>query len=393
MKIVLCILAFLFASAIAFDLGQYKKTYDAAKNTYELALEKVKETEPNFKAARDAYKAASMTFTNNLYDEHTKPVRPRPPIVCTEQYEPLCCKGKTVSNMCYAVREGFNPNKDCKKGECPTICPAIYQPVCCNGKTFSNECVANGAGASNCRKGPCPKPLSRCENYGCKSLEENRAQCLESGQTCSGSTFQCDDFSTFKPKPYMCCKALTESCLKCADGVSNFETYCKCNPNQQGCPIQKARQALKNVGQSYSFEFSFSCFCQNAGRKYSVVVKDGKVVAAPSKEDITRELDELKAGVSFKESAKLDMTAVKRALPALEVDYWVTPKNSELPDYWRFTLSELLDKAAEWSLGHRGQFNYGAFEGSLGKMQASMDMDPRIADEEMGFEVNNIQKM
>lgn len=55
--------------ANAFDLEQYRKTYEAAELAYEQAKEALRDATGPYKAARDAYVAATSTFTQNLYED------------------------------------------------------------------------------------------------------------------------------------------------------------------------------------------------------------------------------------------------------------------------------------------------------------------------------------
>lgn len=90
-------------------------------------------------------------------------------VACTMQYEPVCCDGETYSNACVA---SLSCKTDCTEGECDTdgesfefkpeecgsrtfICTQDYVPVCCNGKTYSNQCVANNDCATDCVEGEC----------------------------------------------------------------------------------------------------------------------------------------------------------------------------------------------------------------------------------------------
>ena len=110
----------------------------------------------------------------------------RPPMescVCTADYNPICCDGKTYSNPCNAECKGIaRPAKEqeqCSMGECGKLkeeneeeeqkkcaCQKIYKPVCCNGTTYSNECMAvcHGIAApvyaqEECKRGACKNGL------------------------------------------------------------------------------------------------------------------------------------------------------------------------------------------------------------------------------------------
>ncbi|MBT3720716.1 hypothetical protein HN789_01915 [archaeon] len=46
-----------------------------------------------------------------------------------------------------------NNPEECTPGQ--NMCTMQYDPVCCNGKTYSNDCVANNNCAFDCVQGEC----------------------------------------------------------------------------------------------------------------------------------------------------------------------------------------------------------------------------------------------
>lgn len=53
----------------AFDLDQYKQTYEIAKFKYMQALQDLKDATPPYKAAAAAYKAATQSIATEMYEE------------------------------------------------------------------------------------------------------------------------------------------------------------------------------------------------------------------------------------------------------------------------------------------------------------------------------------
>merc|ERR1719443_141171 len=80
--------------------------------------------------------------------------------VCTEEFDPVCCKGVTYSNQCKATCDGA---RRCSAGECDAacvpddacMCTREFMPVCCDGKTYSNQCLADCECPKRCRSGEC----------------------------------------------------------------------------------------------------------------------------------------------------------------------------------------------------------------------------------------------
>jgi hypothetical protein len=51
-----------------FDLGDYATTYRATRAAYLKAMDELKSETGPYKAARDAYTAATATYTRSLYE-------------------------------------------------------------------------------------------------------------------------------------------------------------------------------------------------------------------------------------------------------------------------------------------------------------------------------------
>jgi hypothetical protein len=180
---------------------------------------------------------------------------------------------------------------------------------------------------------------------------------------------------------------MTPACLACEGGV-DVNTYCKCNPLKNGCPIQLAQEASKKLGDNYQFDFKFECFCPGGGRWHTVRVIDGKVdtSTAPKEAEIRAELTAMAESLRKSSGASLAITVPSPA--ALDIDHWVLSK------YWSVTLDGLLQRSAQWSLGHRGKFAFDTNnEGQLEGLKTWMDMDPRIADEEISIAVKDIRPL
>jgi hypothetical protein len=73
--------------------------------------------------------------------------------ICTQEYEPYYYNGKTYSNKCLASCVGCSSGKPSVCDDC--ICTEQYDPYCCNGKTYSNKCHASCAGCSSGTPGLC----------------------------------------------------------------------------------------------------------------------------------------------------------------------------------------------------------------------------------------------
>ena len=383
----------------AFDMGHYAKPYQAARKEYTEALREVRLTEGAYRASKGAYIAASETYNDNLDDErkeehdhhdhshdHHDHHIPKPkPVVCKDVWHPVCCKDVQYSNACFAHKAGLK-KEECHKGECEhRVCPEIWRPVCCKGVQYSNDCYSSRAGLSSdeCYSGEC-----ECKNYGCSALDENRKQCKHTGSTCHGATFRCDNFLLDSPR--MCCKGTTPSCLSCAAGL-DVDTYCKCNPLQHGCPIKQAQEATKKLGDNYEFDFKFECFCPQAGQWHRVRVIDGKVdqASAPKVDVIRAELDAIASSLVAPADGGASLAITVPTSKSLDIGEWTRTDDSDV--FWSVTLEELVKKSAQWSLGHRGKFSFETNkEGQLEGLKTWMDMDPRIADEEISIAVKDI---
>ncbi len=383
----------------AFDMGHYAKPYQAARKEYTEALREVRLTEGAYRASKGAYIAASETYNDNLDDErkeehdhhdhshdHHGHHIPKPkPSVCKDVWHPVCCKDVQYSNGCFANKAGLK-KEECHKGECEhRVCPEIWHPVCCKGVTYSNDCYSSRAGLSSdeCHSGEC-----ECNNYGCSALDENREQCKHTGRTCRGATFSCDNFLLDSPR--MCCKAMTPSCMSCDAGL-DVDTYCKCNPLKHGCPIKQAQEATKKLGKNYEFDFKFECFCPQAGQWHRVRVIDGKVeqASAPKVDVIRDELDAIASSLVAPVDDGASLAIKVPTVKALDIGEWTRTDDSDV--FWSVTLEELVKKSAQWSLGHRGKFSFETNQaGQLEGLKTWMDMDPRIADEEISIAVKDI---
>jgi len=85
--------------------------------------------------------------------------------LCTEQYDPVCCRGETFGNACNAKCEGgFDVDEECSANACDEdcICTREYNPFCCDeSEQFSNPCLARCGGyvdveeSDSCRNEEC----------------------------------------------------------------------------------------------------------------------------------------------------------------------------------------------------------------------------------------------
>ena len=83
---------------------------------------------------------------------------------CTKELDPVCCTDKfgiktEFDNPCLAEQEGGFEDEDCEMGQCPDcVCTDEYDPYCCWGKTYDNPCLAECAGITN--------PEDKCDYQG-----------------------------------------------------------------------------------------------------------------------------------------------------------------------------------------------------------------------------------
>lgn len=68
--------------------------------------------------------------------------------VCTGEYSPVCCDGRSYGNACSARAAGA---ANCNPGPC---C-ANREPVCCNGRDYANSCEATALGCQEFTNGRC----------------------------------------------------------------------------------------------------------------------------------------------------------------------------------------------------------------------------------------------
>lgn len=346
----------------AFDMEHYAKPYQAARQEYTEALREVRLTEGAYRASKGAYIAASETYNDNLDDERKE------------------------------EHDHHDHSHDHHDHHIPkpkhSVCKDVWHPVCCKDVQYSNGCFAHKAGL---RKEDCYSGECECNNYGCSALDENRKQCEHMGRTCHGATFRCDNFLLDSSR--MCCRAMTADCLSCDAGL-DVDTYCKCNPLKHGCPIKQAQEATKKLGDNYEFDFKFECFCPQAGQWHRVRVIDGKVeqASAPKVDVIRAELDAIASSLVAPADDGASLAITVPTSKSLDIGEWTRTDDSG--GFWSVTLEELVKKSAQWSLGHRGKFSFETNQaGQLEGLKTWMDMDPRIADEEISVAVKDIRPL